>query len=37
MKKWIEKGMRLNLWSNDTTMLMNYAKKGVSIIKKSFN
>jgi 2-dehydro-3-deoxyglucarate aldolase/4-hydroxy-2-oxoheptanedioate aldolase len=33
MKKWIKKGMKLNLWSNDTTMLMNYAKRGVRIIK----
>lgn len=33
MKKWIKKDMKLNLWSNETTMLMNYAKRGVRIIK----
>ena len=33
MKKWIDKGMKVNLWSNDTTMLKNYASEGVSVIK----
>ncbi|SRR6056297_271542 len=34
MRRWIRKGMQLNLWSSDTNMLMNYAKRGVSLIKK---
>lgn len=33
MKKWVEKGMKVNCWSNDTTMLKNYASEGVSVIK----
>ncbi len=33
MKKWLDKGMKLNLWSNDTTMLMQSARGGVSVIK----
>lgn len=33
MKKWIDKGMKINLWSNDTTMLLNYARDGVNKIK----
>jgi len=33
MKKWLDKGMQLNLWANDTTMLMNSAREAVSAIK----
>ena len=36
MKKWLDKGMKVNLWSNDTTMLKNYAAEGVDIIKNLY-
>ena len=33
LKPWMEKGMTLNLWSNDVTMMMNYAKEGLAKLK----
>jgi 2-dehydro-3-deoxyglucarate aldolase/4-hydroxy-2-oxoheptanedioate aldolase len=31
---WIAKGMTLNLWANETVMMMNGAKEGMAVLKK---
>jgi 2-keto-3-deoxy-L-rhamnonate aldolase RhmA len=31
---WIAKGMTLNLWANETVMMMNGAKEGLAVLKK---
>ncbi len=33
LKKWMDKGMTLNLWSNELTMIMNNATQGLSQLK----
>lgn len=33
LKPWIEKGMTCNLWSNDVTMLMDTARKGLAELR----
>jgi len=33
LKKWLDKGMKVNIWSSDTAMMMNYAKNGIATIK----
>ena len=33
LKKWMDKGMTLNLWSNDLTMLMNSGAEGVKQLR----
>ncbi len=33
VKAWMEKGMTLNLWSNDITMMMNHAREGLAQLK----
>lgn len=34
LQPWVEKGMSLNLWSNDVTMLMTAAREGLAKLKK---
>jgi 2-dehydro-3-deoxyglucarate aldolase/4-hydroxy-2-oxoheptanedioate aldolase len=36
LPKWIDKGMTLNLWTNDVEMLMNSGKQGLEKIKSSY-
>jgi len=31
---WIAKGMTMNLWANETVMMMNAAKDGIALLKK---
>jgi 2-keto-3-deoxy-L-rhamnonate aldolase RhmA len=33
VKGWMQKGMTLNLWSNDIIMMMNNAREGLSQLK----
>ncbi|HBR02051.1 MAG TPA: hypothetical protein DD738_05520 [Ruminiclostridium sp.] len=33
VRAWMEKGMALNLWSNDVTMMMNNAREGLAHLK----
>jgi 2-dehydro-3-deoxyglucarate aldolase/4-hydroxy-2-oxoheptanedioate aldolase len=33
LKAWMDKGMTLNLWSNDITMMMNSAREGLSQLR----
>jgi 2-dehydro-3-deoxyglucarate aldolase/4-hydroxy-2-oxoheptanedioate aldolase len=33
IKKWMENGMTLNLWSNDVTMMMTNARQGLSELR----
>ena len=33
LQAWIDKGMSLNLWSNDITMMMNNAREGLAQLK----
>ena len=33
LKPWIEKGMTLNLWSNEVLMMMNSAREGLKTLK----
>jgi len=33
LQAWIDKGMSLNLWSNDVTMIMNSAREGLAELK----
>lgn len=33
LKKWMQKGMTLNLWANDVVMLMNAAREGLAQLK----
>ncbi|MDR1932359.1 MAG: hypothetical protein LBQ57_05985 [Spirochaetales bacterium] len=34
LQPWIDKGMTMNLWSNDVTMMMNAAREGLAKLKK---